>query len=154
MERGVPVIPRSHQFLFVLALAFITESCWADREVVLVTGKDSAVESLGTLDIRKAYLGIAVLLGGEPVRAIRRRDDVRLNEIFLQSVMAMSEKSYERRILSLAVKYGTPRPEQADDNAVLVSLLEQSYAGIGYMWRSEAEREERVRIIGVLWRGP
>jgi len=154
MECGVPVIPRRRQFLLALVLTLFMQTSWADREVVLVTGKDSAVSSLGALDIRKAFLGIAVLVDGEPVRAIRRRDDVRLNEIFLQSVMAMSQKSYDRRILSLALKYGTPRPDQVDDAAELASLLERSYAGIGYMWRADAENEDRVRIIGVLWRGP
>jgi len=153
MERRVPVIQRTPQILLLVTMLLSAESSWADREVVLVTSRDSAVESLSTLDIRKAYLGIAVLVGGEPVRAIRRRDDKQLNEIFLQSVMAMSLKSYERRILSLALKYGTPRPDQVDDAAALVGLLESSSRGIGYMWRTDAEGEDRVRIIGVLWRG-
>jgi hypothetical protein len=141
------------QVLLLLTILLSAESSWADREVVLVTSTDSAVQSLSTLDIRKAYLGIAVLVGGEPVRAIRRRDDTQLNEIFLQSVMAMSQKSYERRILSLALKYGTPRPDQVDDAAALVGLLESSNRGIGYMWRTDAEGDDSVRIIGVLWRG-
>jgi len=151
MERRVPVIQRTPQILLLVTMLLSAESSWADREVVLVTSRDSAVESLSTLDIRKAYLGIAVLVGGEPVRAIRRRDDKQLNEIFLQSVMAMSHRSYERRLLSLVLKFGTPRPVEVDEREDLVKLLLDRPNSISYMWKSDAESDPRVKSIKVLW---
>lgn len=134
-----------------VVLAFVAEISTAEDVVVLVAGSDSRIEDISLLDIRKAYLGISVLLDAGTVRPVRRNDDERLNMIFLQSVIAMSEKSYERRLLSLMLKFGTPRPEEVDGRDRLLRRLERSPTAIAYMWQREAEADARVKIIRVLW---
>jgi hypothetical protein len=123
----------------------------ADVAVVLVTSRDSPIQSISSLDIRKVYLGISVTTDGNTIRALRRRDDERLNQIFLQSVIAMSERSYERRLVSLMLKFGTPRPVEVDSSDELLESLVTIPSSIAYMWKSDAEADSRVRIIGVLW---
>ncbi len=142
---------RVAQFLIVTALVMMAATSRADVAVVLVADKDSPIESISSLDIRKVYLGISVTIGGNAVRALRRRDDEHLNEIFLQSVIAMSQRSYERRLLSLVLKFGTPRPAEVDSHDELLELLVNSSSSIAYMWKSEAESDSRVKIIRVLW---
>jgi len=142
---------RVSQSLILIALTFVAQSSWADAAVVLVTYKDSPIREISSLDIRKVYLGIAVTVDGNTIRALRRRDDERLNQIFLQSVVAMSKRSYERRLLSLALKFGTPRPEEVDDSDELLDSLVRIPSSIAYMWKSDAEADSRIRIIGVLW---
>jgi hypothetical protein len=138
------------QFLtFSVLLLIARESCAADA-VVLVTGAESSIEGLSSLDIRKAYLGIKVTVDGVTVRPIRRGEDERLNQIFMQSVIAMSHRSYERRLLSLALKFGTPRPTEAQDQE-LIELLARHPDSITYMWRSDADSDPRVKTIEVLW---
>ena len=80
----------------------------ADRAVVLITGKSCAMNSISTLDIRKAYLGIGVSYNHINIRAFRLKNDTQLNQIFFQSVVAMSETTYERRLLQSLLKYGRP----------------------------------------------
>ena len=142
---------RVAKFLILIALVLSAQASWADSAVVLVTAKDSPIESISSLDIRKVYLGISVTLDGNAVRALRRRDDERLNQIFLQSVMAMTHRSYERRLLSLVLKFGTPRPPEVDSHEELLELLARNPSSITYMWKREAESDSRVRIIRVLW---
>jgi len=151
MERGISVRLGVSKILPLVALTFLAHSTLADV-VVLVTDKDSPIRKISSLDIRKAYLGISVSIDGMPIRALGRRDDQRLNQIFLQSVMAMSERSYERRQLSLMLKFATPRPQQADDSEELLELLARYPSSIAYMWISDAENDSRVRIISVLWK--
>ncbi len=151
MECRVSVRVRGAQILIISALALMATTSRAEVAVVLVADKDSPIESVSSLDIRKIYLGITVTIGGDVVRAIRRRDDERLNQIFLQSVIAMSQRSYERRLLSLVLKFGTPRPVEVDSHDELLELLENHSSSIAYMWKSEAESDSRVKIIGVLW---
>lgn len=151
MECCVSVRVRVAQFLVITAFALMAATSWADVAVVLVTNKDSEIQSINSLDIRKVYLGISVTVAGNPVRALRRRDDERLNQIFLQSVVAMSQRSYERRLLSLVLKFGTPRPVEVDDHDELLELLARNTSSIAYMWKSEAEADASVRIIRVLW---
>jgi len=150
MERSISVRVRVSHLLILVALIFVAKTSLADV-VVLVTDKDSPIQSISSLDTRKAYLGISVSVDGKTIRALRRSDDKRLNQIFLQSVIAMSERSYERRLLSLMLKFGTPRPELVDNNDELSELLARFPASIAYMWKSDADNDPRVRIIGVLW---
>ena len=151
MERRISVRLRVPQFLITIALALLAQASWADSAVVLVTAMDSRIESVSSLDIRKSYLGITVTLEGKAVRALRRRDDEHLNQIFLQSVMAMTQRSYERRLLSLVLKFGTPRPLEVDSHKELLELLARNPSSITYMWKREAESDPSVRIIRVLW---
>lgn len=151
MERRISVRLRVSQFLTFIILMSAVEASMADVAVVLVTGNDSPIEVVSSLDIRKSYLGISVSLNGQIIRPVRRHDDERLDEIFLQTVMAMSRRSYERRLLSLLLKFGTPRPEDVSDRANLLEVLSKRPASITYMWKSDAEADPRVKIIRVLW---
>jgi len=132
----------------------IARVSWAERAVVLVTDKDSPIDEFTTLDIRKAYLGIAVTIDGGSVRALRMRNDERLNQIFMQSVIAMSLRSYERRLLSLALKYGRPKPTEVGSPQELSIMMVENSPCIGYMWKKDAESDSRVKIIKVLWQEP
>jgi len=125
----------------------------AEREVVLVTGKECPIHEISPLDIRKAYLGVALTLEGYTVRALRLNEDERLSQVFFQSIVAMSEKTYERRLLLLLLKYGTPRPLEFASADDLAGALERYECSIGYMWRSDATRFENLTIRNLLWQG-
>ena len=151
MERCLSVRVRAAKLLLAVVLMFAAEMSAAEEAVVLVVGNDSPIEEISLLDIRKAYLGITITMEGRTVRPLRQDEDDRLNLIFLQSVIAMSHKSYERRLLSMMLKYGTPRPVEVDDHEELVERLAGNRYAIGYMWKSEADANPRVKAIKVLW---
>lgn len=141
--------------LAVLALTLLCAGAtWADPSVVLVAYKDSPIESISLLEVRKVYLGIRVFVDGRSVTAYRRRDDEHLNDIFMQVVAAMSRRSYERRLLSLTLKYGSPRPTEVDGLDALVEELSTHPMAIGYTWQSDAEKDERLKVLRVLWKEP
>ncbi len=151
MEYRISVKCHISQLLVSVVLMSALNTAVADTAVVLVTGKDSPITSINSLEIRKAYLGISVTLNGRTVRAVRRHDDEHLDEIFLQSVMAMSRRSYDRRLISLLLKFGTPRPEEVNDRAELLDILGSASSSITYMWKNDAEADPQVKIIRVLW---
>lgn len=125
-----------------------------DAAVVLVTASDSGLETIDSLSIRKAYLGVPIQVHGRRILPVRRKDDPRLDEIFMQAVMAMSEKSYERRLLSLSLKFAVPRPVEALNEDQLMKSLTSEPMAISYMWQAEAEADSRIRVIRVLWQEP
>jgi len=151
MECRLSVRARVSLVLLTAILTLTAKMAAAEEAVVLVVGIDTTIEEISLLDIRKAYLGISVSLGGGTVRPLRRDDDERLNNIFMQSVIAMSERSYERRLLSLMLRFGTPRPEEIDNRDQLIRRLAERPFSIAYMWKSEAEADARVKVIKVLW---
>ena len=144
MECRFPVRVAVPKLLLVLVLMLLLTESQADDAVVLVTGSESLVSDVSSLDTRKAYLGIAVPVGGNTLRPFRRGEDERLNLIFLQSVIAMSQKSYERRLLSMMLKFGMPRPVEVDSHEELVERLARNRYGIGYMWKVDADADSGV----------
>jgi len=152
VEHGIPVRKIGVQLSLVLAMMLSVTASWASDALVLVTSSDSPITDISSLDIRKTYLGISVTIAGSTVRPVRQQDDSRLNLIFLQSVIAMSQRSYERRLLSMMLKYGTPRPTEVDDREALIEMLERNPHAIGYMWESDARSDSRVRKVKVLWK--
>jgi len=151
MERCVSVRQRVLKLLFFIIAMMSTQAAVAELAVVLVTDSESPIREMSSLEIRKAYMGVSVSVSDQSVRALRRRDDDRLNKIFLQSVIAMSQRSYERRLLSLVLRFGTPRPIEVRSPQELSELLERIPASVSYMWKSDAEADPNVRIIKVLW---
>ena len=119
--------------------------------MVLVTGEVCPLTTISTLDLRKAYLGVLVTIDGRRLRPILMRGDEKLEKIFYQSVVAMSKKSYERRRLSLALKYGTPRLAEYSDVAAVSEALKGDECAITYLWGRDAETLQDVKTIKLLW---
>jgi len=151
MERGISVIPRLLAASLALCLAFCWTTVRAAPQVVLVAGENSPIENLSPLELRKAYFGIVIRHDNQIIRPLRNSSDARLSQIFLQSVVAMSERSYERRLFSLTLKSGRPRPEEFTDQNNLVSALREYPYSISYMWRSDAEQSPGIKIIDRIW---
>jgi hypothetical protein len=151
VERSLSVRVRVANTLLAVILVLAGEIAAAERTVVLVAARDAAMEEISLLDIRKAYLGISVTFGGNALRPLRRNDDEQLNQIFLQTVIAMSERSYERRLLSLMLKFGTPRPDEVDGPDEIYRRLAGNPNAIAYMWKREAEQDRRVKVVRLLW---
>lgn len=133
----------------VLALA---PGAVADHELVLVVAQDSPISEVDALTMRKAYFGVSVNFGDGRIRPYLLSGDARLNGIFMQSVIAMSERSYERRLVALTLKYGAPRPERVESPQELVDALTKHPLALGYMWREDADRASGIRVVRTLWR--
>lgn len=125
----------------------------AERTVVLMTNQSCPISDLSRLQIRKAYLGVSVKVDDSVVRPLRLTTDPELSKIFFQAVVAMSEKSYQRRTLSLALKFGTPRPDEFSNLEDALDALEQSVCGIIFLWAEYAAMNPNGKTIRVLWRG-
>lgn len=137
--------------LFVGAAWFLTGAAASADSVVLVTGDQCPVDDMSTLEVRKAYLGVTVKVDGRRLRPILMHGDDKLEDIFYQSVVAMSKKSYERRRLSLALKYGTPRLDEFDDLSEVSQALRSEECAITYMWGHDAEALPGIKTIRLLW---
>lgn len=139
--------------LLIAALLLWLDDTLAERAVVLVTGASCPVEELTSLDVRKAYLGISVSIDGHRLIPMQLVGDELLSSIFYQSVVNMSRKSYERRALSLTLKYGTPRTEKFDSVPEAAEAVTKRHCGIVYLWQKDADRLDGIKTVRLLWRG-
>jgi hypothetical protein len=142
---------RSMTLLIVIVLAMQQQAGAAGHSVSLITSVACKIETISPLDIRKAYLGIRVNIGTVNVKAFRLKGDDKLDDIFFQSVVALSEKSYERHLLRRLIKNGQPRPQEYGSAADLFAALDATPCSIGYAWDSDTRDRVGIKVIRVLW---
>ena len=142
---------RFGHWLIVCIACLVAGAARSGESVVLVTAETCPLQGISTLDIRKAYLGVVVRVDGHQVRPILMRGDDRLEQVFYQSVVAMSKKSYERRRLSLALKYGTPRLAEFEEVSAVSQALQSDECAITYLWSRDAETIPGIKTIKLLW---
>ena len=79
---------------------------WAADQLVLIVSADSKVEQLDSLEVRKLFLGLTVTYNGDRLRPVLDEADARIKEIFLQNIVSMSDTTYDRSVLRLALIQG------------------------------------------------
>jgi hypothetical protein len=121
------------------------------QALVLVTASDSEIEKLQPRMFRKLFLNVPVTSVDQPLIPLINTSDDLLYEIFLQKVVYMSERHYERMLISKTFRTGRPRPARFSDNAELVTALNSISGAVSVMWRKIAEKEKAIRIVQTLW---
>lgn len=123
----------------------------AQHQVVLVASSASPLYELDSIQLRKIFLGFSVQYDGNTIRGLRNTADNNLNQIFLQTVVAMSDKAYTRRQLAQTLRQGIPRVAEYDDSEKLLAALSKNQYSITYMWMEDAKRMPDVKVLRVLW---
>jgi len=115
--------------------------------LVIVTSNKSKVTSLNRKELRRVYLGLTVVKNEFKVRPIRNLSNDDLHEAFLQNVMFMSSRTYERQLNIRTIRKGIKPPvEYMTSNNVVKALLGKEES-IAYMWKSEADNNPNIRIL-------
>ena len=153
MECRVPVRRSSAAVFLLLLWALASVAAANERTVVLVTGAACPLSDIDNLDVRKVYLGVGVSIDGSHIRPLRLNGDDQLERIFFQTIVAMSRKSYERRALSLALKFGAPRPAEYKQLGEALDAVRLMECGIVYAWADDIAGEPGIKVLKPLWRG-
>jgi hypothetical protein len=125
----------------------------ADRAVFLVARTDCPIDTMDLLDVRKMYLGFTVRADNNlALRAATNQSDKELFEIFMQDVMAMSARSYDRRLLTLTLQSGRRRPEVYMNVAELQDSLQHDPNLITFMWDDDFQATKNLKVLRVIWR--
>jgi hypothetical protein len=133
------------------ALLTATSSAWAADQLVLIVSADSKVEQLDSLEVRKLFLGLTVTHNGDRLRPVLDETDARVKEIFLQNIVSMSDTTYDRSVLRLALIQGQIKPIAYKDLAVLLSAVESDPTAVSYAWAKDVVHDSRIKILRVLW---
>ncbi len=150
MERGSLLIMR-RLFLLLALLLGASPGVGGSDSVVLVVRADSALVDLDSVTVRKLFLGVPVLVNGKPLRPIRNREDARLDAIFLQEVVAMSQSAYDRQILIGINRQGWLPPLQVESSAAALAKVREDPSAVTFTWLHEVAHDSRIRVIRVLW---
>lgn len=142
---------RAAKWLLALLLSVAALPAFADDTLVLIVGADSKVDQLDSLQVRKLFLGMTVTYGGDRLRPLLNDADSRVRDIFLQNIVSMTDMTYDRRILRLALQGGRSLPAIFKDTAELINAVAADPTAVSYVWEKDVQHDRRIRILRVLW---
>ena len=139
---------------WLLALLFGVAATWpvsADETLVLIVSTDSKVEQLDSLEVRKLFLGMTVTHNGDRLRPLLNEAEPRLKEVFLQNIVSMTDMTYDRRTLRLALQGGRSLPVVYSDKVMLINSVAADPTAVSFTWAKDVQHDNRIRILRVLW---
>jgi hypothetical protein len=150
MERGnsVSKLTATAVLLTLLAAAL---PAFAQEQLVLIVSADSKVDQLDSLELRKLFLGLTVTYNGNRLRPVLNETDPRVKDIFLQNIVSMSDITYDRRLLRLALIQGQTQPAVHKDIGQLIQAVAADPSAVSYAWAKDVARDTRIRILRILW---
>ena len=135
----------------VLVSAALTMPASADETLVLIVSVDSKVDQLDSLEVRKLFLGMTVVHNGDRLRPLLNEAEPRLKDVFLQNVVSMTDMTYDRRILRLALQGGRSLPAVYADKAMLINTVAADPTAVSFAWARDVQHDKRIKILRVLW---
>ena len=150
MERGNSVSKIAAAAVLVTLLAASGTVSAADQ-LVLIVSADSKVEQLDSLEVRKLFLGLTVIHNGDRLRPVLDEADPRVKEIFLQNIVSMSDSTYDRSVLRLALIQGQIKPIAYRDIDQLIKAVIADPTAVSYTWAKDVAHNSRIKILRVLW---
>jgi hypothetical protein len=150
VERGNSV-NRIAATAVLVALLTVSRPVSAAEQLVLIVSAASKIEQLDSLEVRKLFLGLTVTHNGDRLRPVLDEADARVKEIFLQNVVSMSDTTYDRSVLRLALIQGQIKPLAYKDIALLIQAVIADPTAVSYAWAKDVVHEPRIKILRVLW---
>jgi hypothetical protein len=135
----------------LLVLTGAASSAPPTEKLVLIVSADSKVEQLDSLEVRKLFLGMTVEHNGSRLRALLNESDPMIKEVFLQNVVAMTDTTYDRRLLQLALQRGALLPSVYTNNSQLLAAVAGDSAAVSFAWYREVAQDKKIKILRVLW---
>jgi hypothetical protein len=123
----------------------------ADERLVLIVSADSKIAQLGSLEVRKLFLGLTVTQNGNRLQPVLNETDARVKQIFLQNIVSMSDITYDRSLLRLTLIQGQRQPTAYKDIALLLEAVAADPSAVSYAWSKDVAHEPRIRVLRVLW---
>ncbi len=124
---------------------------FADETVVLIVSAESKVEQLDSLEVRKLFLGMTVTHNGNRLRPLLNEADPRIKDVFLQNIVAMSDMTYDRRLLLLALQGGRSMPGVYTNSTALINTVAADPTAVSFAWGKDVQHDKRVKVLRVLW---
>ncbi len=144
-------MPRQVARLVLVLLLACDVHATGDERLVLVVGRSSPIEQISSAQLHRLFLGLAVEVDGVRMRALRNLSDELMRQVFYQSIVAMSESVYDRRMLALTLQQGLSPPPVLESTAQVFDALARDPSAVSFAWASQALGDSRVRVLRVLW---
>lgn len=121
------------------------------RSLLLVCSDNATLESLSHAEVRKLFLGVPITKNQIRLKPLLNASDSLVTEVFLQQIVFMSKREYERQLLSRVFRLGDQRPPEYEDIDILAKAMRDTQGSVSYMWSEQLEHQTGLKSLGVLW---
>jgi len=139
------------KFIITSLLALLLSLPTFSEELVLVGSIAANYQPLSSFEVRKIFLGYPIKRNNMSLIAIRNTSDEEIYQLFLQKVIHLSARNYERRLMSKTFRTGTSTLLAIDTLPVLKNKLLNDKFKLSVMWLKDVELDNNLKVIQVLW---
>jgi len=118
---------------------------------LLVCSDNSGLESLSHAEVRKLFLGVPMFKDQLRLKPLLNASDALATDVFLQQIIFMSKREYERQLVSRVFRLGDQRPPEYENLDTLVNALLNTPGSLSYMWSEQLEHQTGLKSLGKLW---
>jgi hypothetical protein len=122
----------------------------AETHLVLVAAVNSSFSNIAANDVRKAYLGVSVLVNDKAIVPIINSSNPDTKELFLQRVLFMSSAVFERHSIGRIFRNGGNKMSDFSDVVALANALSANPLSISFMQANDARKLSSVRVLAEL----
>ncbi len=137
--------------LFVSGLSFTVGTGAQNNpgDLMLVSSTDQ-VAPLSSLDLRKLFLGLPITQEGQQLQAVIYQPDSEMRDIFLKTVVGMTSRSFERKVLQARLSFGARIVPTYRSKTEVVEALQEKQLVVSFMPFSDAQFYE-LEVVQTLW---
>lgn len=151
----IPVTARfSRLFWAVIGGCLLTaQFAYAENStlhLVLVTSVSSSINVLNRNQIRKIYLGSPLAEIARPIQPLINHSNGMLHEMFLQKVLFMSTKAYERHVRDVKPSSRAVLPISYRSESRLIAYLKLHPDSIAFLTEQKAAQLSSLKVVSRL----
>ena len=119
--------------------------------LLLVTGAENKMNPLDKNELRRLFLGMPVYRSGEMLKPLVNKTDERCYQIFLQSVIGMSQKRYERTLVLGVYRQGYRSPPVYTQLEELQAELKNNPDGVSFIYDQGQFKDVPFNVVQEIW---
>jgi len=138
-------------FLY-LALLFNSSVLFAgDLRLLLITKVDYKPLVFDKNELRRLFLGIPVYRNGEALQPLINKSERRSYQVFLQTTLGMSQKRYERSLVSDVYRQGAKTPSIYTNFKKLLRDLNKEENAISFYYDHGEPIGNKFNVVQEIW---
>jgi hypothetical protein len=123
----------------------------ARQELALIVSAHSKVDQLDPPLARRLFLGLTVAESGVRLQPLLNESDPQIKDLFLRYIVSMSDSTYFRYLLRLALIQGRTKPAVYKKSNELIDAVASDPQVVGYAWVKDVDHDPRIRVLRIVW---
>jgi hypothetical protein len=137
--------------LILLQVSGISSVFSEELRLLLITRAEYKPLPLDRNELRRLFLGMPVYRNGEKLIPLINKSEELCYQVFLQSVVGLSQKRYERSLISGLYRQGVVAPVVYEDKKNLLKDLSKKDRTISVMFDQGEGKEKAFNVVQEIW---